>query len=417
MFALIDCDSFYVSCERLFRPDLWHKPVAVLSNNDGCIVSRSHELKAAGVPNGVPLFQVRPELERLGTTIFSSNYTLYGDLSGRVMDVLRSQSSETEVYSIDEAFVCLAGLPGEQWEAYGRQLRSVVGQQVGIPVSVGLAPTKTLAKIASRIAKRGAGVCALWHPADIAETLRTTAVGDVWGIGPKYSRKLSLRNIFTAGDFVSLPERWVQQQLTVVGLRTHRELRGIPCIALERNPPPRRTMTHSRSFSTTLSTLEALQDVLARFAARLGTKLRRHRRHATWLRVFLVPSRRSGLPGRGISGSLPWPTADTRALIVLAHHLLSRIWESGLPCRKAGVMALELTSADTVQQSLLSAPPDPAVMAVVDAVNQRLGRGTVRLAAEGGMRQPRWAGRSTMRSPRYTTRWDELPVILSHSSR
>ena len=339
MFALIDCDSFYVSCERLFRPDLHQKPVAVLSNNDGCIVSRSAEIKAAGVPNGAPLFKVRPALARLGATIFSSNYTLYGDLSGRVMDVLRENASETEVYSIDEAFVCLAGLPGERWEDYGRQLRSAVGQRVGIPVSVGLAPTKTLAKLASRIAKRGAGVCALWHPADIAETLRSTAAGDVWGIGPRYCRKLALQNIITAGDFAALPEGWVRQQLTVVGLRTHRELRGIPCIALERTPPPRHTMTHSRSFSAAITTLEPLQDAVARFAARLGAKLRRHRRHTTWLRVFLVPSRRSGQPGRGISGSLPWPTADTRALIGLAQQLLSRLWEPG-PRLRDSKMAL-----------------------------------------------------------------------------
>ncbi len=415
MLALIDCDSFYVSCERLFRPDLRRTPVAVLSNNDGCIVSRSAEVKAIGVPNGAPLFQVRRQLEGAGAVLFSSNYTLYGDLSQRVMTTLSALSTELEVYSIDEAFVCLEGLPRESWESYGLQLRSAVYREVGIPVSVGLAPTKTLAKLASRIAKRGEGVCALWHPTDIAEALSRTDVVDVWGIGPRWSHKLSLHNVFTAAELIALPEHWVQRELTVVGLRTHRELRGIPCIALERAPPPRRTMVHSRSFPAPITTLEPLQEAIASFAARLGAKLRRHRLNTTWLRVFLLPSRRSGLPARSIGGSLPWPTADTRALIRLAHQLLSRIWEPGLPCGKAGVMALELSEQAAVQQSLLSQPPDPAVMAVMDAVNARLGRGTIRLAAEGTGSGN--SSRCELRSQRYTTCWDELPIIGRGSSR
>ncbi|MFT5684861.1 MAG: DNA polymerase V, partial [Myxococcota bacterium] len=191
MFALIDCDSFYVSCERLFRPDLRLKPVAVLSNNDGCIVSRSAEVKALGIPTGAPLFQVRRKLERAGATLFSSNYTLYGDLSQRVMTTLREQSSETEVYSIDEAFVSLDGMRHDSWESYGLQLRRAVYQEVGIPVSVGLAPTKTLAKLANRVAKRGEGVCALWRPSDIADVLHRMDTADVWGIGPRYARKLA----------------------------------------------------------------------------------------------------------------------------------------------------------------------------------------------------------------------------------
>lgn len=415
MFALIDCDSFYVSCERLFRPDLKTTPVAVLSNNDGCIVSRSSEVKALGVPNGSPLFKVRDRLRRAGAVLFSSNYTLYGDLSDRVMTTLQSQSSETEVYSIDEAFVSLHGLPRASWEEYGLQLRSAVYREVGIPVSVGLAPTKTLAKLASRIAKRGEGVCALWHPDSITDTLRQTDTADVWGIGPRFSRKLALHNVFTAEDFVGLPEQWVQQALTVVGLRTHRELRGIPCIPLERAPQPRRTMVHSRSFRGRIAALEPLQEATASFAARLGAKLRRHELHASWLRVFLVPPRNSGLSGRGLSGSLPWPTADTRALIQLTHRLLARLWDAGFPCAKAGVMALELSPRTIMQQSLLSQPPDPTVMAVLDEVNATLGRGTVRLAAEGT--QHAWSGRHELRSQRYTTRWDELPVVGATAGR
>ena len=416
MFALIDCDSFYVSCERLFRPDLKQAPVAVLSNNDGCVVSRSAEVKALGVPMGAPHFKVRKQLQSAGASVFSSNYTLYGDLSGRVMDILATLSAEIEVYSIDEAFVGLTGLPAHRWEGYGHQLRDAVYQQVGIPVSVGLAPTKTLAKLASRIAKRGGGVCSLWHRDDIHTTLTQFAVEDIWGIGPRFSKKLSLHNVFTASEFIAIPEWWVQKQMTVVGLRTHRELRGIPCIAMESAPPPRQTMVHSRSFPGSITELDVLQEATASFAARLGAKLRRHHLHATWLRVFLVPARRVNLPGRGISGSLPWPTADTRALIMLAHQLLSRIWEPGLPYGKAGVMALELRSDTVVQQSLLSTPPDPAVMAALDAVNNKLGAGTIRLAAEGTPRARQWRGRSNLRSPRYTTRWSELPVIRAESS-
>ena len=409
MFALVDCNNFYVSCERLFRPDLAERPVAVLSNNDGCVIARSPEVKALGVEMGAPLFKVRALLAAHDVALFSSNYALYGDLSGRVMSVLRSDGPAVEVYSIDEAFLHDPRLPLRAWEGYALHLRRAVGRQVGVPVSVGVAATKTLAKLASKRAKRGSGVCALVTPDGAHRALSAVDVADVWGIGRRYAKRLAQHGVFTAADFVRLPEAWVRKEMTISGLYTHRELRGVPSLPLELAPPPRRSMVHSRSLGSPVSDAGHLQEVVARYTSALAHKLRRHCLLAQHLRAFLVAPRRRGQAPRAVGQSLPFPTSDARPMVSVAWRLLDQI-QRGFVCSKVGVMALGLHGDDRAQASLFDAPPDARVMAALDAVNARFGRGTLRLAAEG-LGPAAWSPRQQDRSPRYTTRWSELREV------
>jgi DNA polymerase V len=412
MFALIDCNNFYVSCERLFRPGLRRRPVAVLSNNDGCIVSRSAEVKAMGIPMGAPLFEVRDRLAAEGAVLFSSNYALYGDLSARVMHTIASLSSEVEVYSIDEAFVCLAGLEPGGWEGHGRKLRMEVSRRTGIPVSVGMAATKTLAKLASKAAKKGGGVHCLQSQEAINAALAAAEPGDIWGIGRRYARMLERHGVSTALEFVRLSSGWVRQHMTVLGWATQQELRGIPCFGLEHQPPPRRSMIHSRSFGRKIGDLSELLHAVAHYAVRLGERLRGHRLHAGHLRLFLRPpqSLRERQPGRSDGCSMDFRSSDGRILARTAKSLLLGLHRPGDIWRKAGLVALDLRSEKQFQQNLFQAPPDPGVMQAMDELNSRFGRGCIRLAAEG-VPDARWKMQQSRRSPRYTTRWDELRHI------
>ena len=345
MFALIDCNNFYVSCERLFRPDLWHRPVAVLSNNDGCIVARSSEVKAMGIAMGTPIFQVREALHRHRVVLFSSNYALYGDLSQRVMDVTDELVGGVEPYSIDEAFVRLGHRPSLR--AVGDRIRAGVYRSVGIPVSVGIATTRTLAKVANRVAKkRPDGVYVLPDGSSVSRLLDTLPVGDVWGIGRRGAAKLAAANVVTAGQFTAMPEAAVRQLLTITGLRTHRELRGHSCLDAMALPQARRSMCRSRSLGRVVSELRSLSNIVATFSENLGMKLRRSRLCASHLRLFLIPPRRESRRGRDIVGELPCSTSDSRVLSTCALSLLARIYRDRLPVKKVGLMVLGLLSVD-----------------------------------------------------------------------
>jgi len=326
------------------------------------------------------------------------------------MAALASASASVEVYSIDEAFVCCATIPPKAWEHYGHHLREVVARQVGIPVSVGLAPTKTLSKVANRIAKRDRiGAYALRNPGEVREALQTLAVEDIWGIGRRYSAMLKRADIFTAADFVRLPEGWVRQRMTITGLTIHRELRGMMCMSLRTHPRPRRSMVHSRSFGRPIRDRDDLREAVARYTGRLGARLRKYNLYTGYLRLFLVPPMRSELPTSSQGRALAVPTADSRRLIETAWTLLDQL-RPPPSCRKAGVMALELTSTGRSQSGLFTQPSDPRVMAALDAVNQRFGPGSLRVAAEGaGPRK--WEMKQQCRSPRYTTRWSELRTV------
>lgn len=419
LYALVDCNNFYASCERLFRPELKRKPLVVLSNNDGCVISRSSEAKALGIPMAAPAFQWEHVFRKHGVAVFSSNYALYGDLSARVMSVLEDLAPRVEVYSIDEAFLDLTGVA--EPAALCRKIRAQVVQYTGIPVSIGLARTKTLAKLAGGMAKKDPvldGVLDLSACADPEAVLAAAGVGDVWGIGPRHAKRLLSRGVRTALDFARLPADWVRKEMTVVGLQTQLELKGISCLAVANAPAPRRSVLCSRSFGELVHEKEHLREAVCAFAVRATEKLRAADLEAQAVQVFtLTPRHREELPQHQgqATVTLPGPTNFMPDVVAAALRGLDEAFRDGFAYQKAGVVLLGLTPATTRQRSLLDLPPEErqrqrALMAVVDTVNRRHGRGALRLAISSAPDRP-WHMRQHRRSPRYTTSWDELPRI------
>lgn len=415
LFALVDCNSFYVSCERVFDPRLRGAPVGVLSNNDGCVVARSDELKALGVRMGAPAYQVEGLVRRAGGTLLSSNYSLYGDMSARVMDILASLAPRTEVYSIDEAFLDVSGLPGPA-EAFARDLRATVQRWTGIPVSVGLGPTKTLAKAANRTAKKHAalgGVLDLTGR-DAGAVLERLEAGDVWGIGPRYARMLEAHGIRTARQFRDADQLWVRRKMGVTGWQTQLELRGRSCLPLEHAAAPRKAVTSSRSFGRPVTSLEELRESVADYMARAAEKLRRQGSVASLVTVAITTNPFKPGPQYSNRADLPLhPATDfTPDLVRAAWRILERLYRPGFEYKKTWVMLAGLEPKAGQRLSLLAGTPDPRrdrLMGVLDGVNRTMGRGALRFAAEGLERT--WTMRQAQRSPRYTTRWDELPVV------
>jgi DNA polymerase V len=316
-FALVDCNNFYASCERVFNPAIAHRPVIVLSNNDGCVIARSNEAKALGFKMGDPCFKVRPVIEKHGVAVFSSNYTLYGDMSQRVMQTLEQFSPEVEVYSIDEAFLNLAGFPLDELADRAATIRRTVRQWTGIPVSVGIGPTKTLAKAANHLAKKiphAGGVWIITTPEERQESLSRLPVGDVWGIGRQWARFLEAHGIGTAVDFAAQPDSWIRKHLNVIALRTATELRGTPCLPLELAPPPRKALVVSRMFGRKLTDFEPVKEALVAYVTRAGEKLRRDKMVARHMQVFLHNSpfaTAEAYFSNATSFQLPHPTSDT----------------------------------------------------------------------------------------------------------
>ena len=418
IFALIDCNNFYVSCERLFRPALEGRPVVVLSNNDGCIIARSNEVKALGIAMGEPFFKCRKFIEAHQVQVFSSNYALYGDISQRVMTVLGQLEPVVEVYSIDEAFIGLPPGNAGALLANGRHIRETVRKQVGIPVSIGFGSTKTLAKIANRIAKKQpdhGGVFVL-PGGDISSILAGIAAGDVWGIGRQHSRKLAAWGIHTALDLRNADDAWLRKQLTITGLRTAMELRGVSCHPLEESPPPRKSVTSSRSFGQPVSDLAGLREALSSYVGIAAEKLRADGLKAGCLQVYITTNRfRENDPQYSGSktANLSTPTSSTMNLIGIAGELLSRLYRPGFSYQKVGVILLDLVAASRMQPSLFApmVKGDEKLMAAIDQINRRWGRDTVQSAAAGiDNGGADWQGRQTRKSPAYTTSWLELPV-------
>jgi DNA polymerase V len=417
VYALVDCNSFYASCERVFRPELTDRPVVVLSNNDGCIVARSAEAKALGIPMGQPVFQCESLLRRHDVAVFSSNYALYGDMSARVMDTLAAFSPAMEVYSIDEAFLDLAGTPDAV--ALARRMRETVRRFTGIPVSVGIGPTKTLAKLANRLAKKDAslgGVMNLCGRADMDDVLAGAAVEDVWGIGRRHAAWLRGCGAATALDFSRLPREMVRRKMTVTGLATLLELQGVSCLDLEMAPAPPKSVVASRSFGHPVTQVGEMREAVAFHAVRAAGRLRGRGCVAGNILVFVQTNRFiAGEPQYAVSDTAAFaaPTADTREIIRLGLAVLERIFKPQFRYKKAGVMLFGVEPAASRRGSLLEAPADAArsraLMQVVDAVNARHGRDAVTFAASGVARP--WRMRQAHRSPRYTTVWDEIPVV------
>ncbi len=409
MIALVDANNFYVSCERVFNPRLEGKPVVVLSNNDACVVARSNEVKALGVKMGTPMFEMRSVIRQHNIQVFSSNYALYGDLSRRVMEVLGQFTPEVEVYSIDEAFLCLAG---QSYETVSQNIQATVGQWTGIPVSVGVATTKTLAKIANHQAKQQGGVCVLLEPEPLLATL---PVSEIWGIGRRLTQRLEAQGITTALHLQQADLAMIRQLLGIVGVRTVLELRGISCLPLELCPPPRKSYCVSRGFGRPVASLAELKEAIACYGSTAAAKLRRDRRVAQTIQVFITTSRfRPSEPQYANSETLvlPYPTNDTSTIVRAGLGATERLYRPGYSYHKAGVMLMDLSEGAICQGSLFidegRRERAGQLMDAIDRLNRQFGAGTVRWAAEG--LQQGWRMRAEWRSPRFTTRWDELVV-------
>ncbi|MSS73893.1 MAG: Y-family DNA polymerase [Candidatus Latescibacteria bacterium] len=415
VFALVDCNNFYVSRERVFCPRLSQRPVVVLSNNDGCVVARSQEAKALGIPMGAPVFQCREVLDRERVEACSSNYTLYGDMSRRVMLTLGQFTPHVEVYSIDESFLGFRQAPSSDLTAFAQDIRGTVRQWTGLPVSIGIGRTKTLAKLANRIAKRtetAQGVFDLTDPH--RDLLDGIEVKEVWGIGPRYTAFLKRHGIRTVHQLTQARDAWVQKHLTIVGLRIVRELRGVPCIPLEEIPPSKKAIARSRAFSRPVRALPEIREAVATYIASAARALRKQGSVAGCLHVSVETSRfKTPRYGDAATLRLPFPTASTSDLIHFAHQGLRLIFKEGYPYHRAGVFLTDLSPQDSLQTDLFTLEyyddRKKRLMELVDGLNARWGRGRVRFAAEGLKQE--WGMRQSRRSPRFTTRWEELPVV------
>ena len=419
-FALIDGNSFYCSCERVFDPKLKGKPVIVLSNNDGCAVARTAEAKALGIKMGAPMFLIRDLVKREGVRVFSSNYTLYGDMSRRMNTVYERFASDIEVYSIDESFLDMTPVAPEHREELGRDLRSTVSAWTGVPTCVGIGPTKTLAKLANKIAKTTPqlrGVCDLTSAEARREWLPLVELSDVWGIGGASQTKLAAFGCRTAADVAALDPKLARKTLTVVGERIIHELRGEPCIDLETVAPTRKGCAVTRSFAGRVDDLDMMLEAIAAHATRLGEKLRHHGLATDHVTVFYHTSPHDHGPSRSVSTTVDFPEAsnDTLVLVRAAKWGAKRIWKPGYRYAKAGLMTVDLVTLEASQRALIGAldrERSAKLMGALDACNQRHGRGVVFPAAAGIARQRKaWITKFDMRSPRYTTRIDELPVV------
>ena len=429
MFAIVDCNSFYCSCERLFRPDLHNKPVVVLSNNDGCIVSRSDEAKRAGIDMGAPLFESRQLIKEKQVAVFSSNYHLYGNISMRVMDTLRALADDevhrcVEVYSVDEAFINVDHLPIGHLQTFAEKLRDVVVAWTGIPVSVGIAPSKVLSKVANRIAKKNKQktqcVMVLDNDEKVQQALMATDVADLWGIGRRYARKLKdLYGINTAWQLKHMPIEWARKNLGgIVGVRMIKELNGESCILLKNPLEKKKMIATTRMFGKPVFTLQEIKEAVATYTARAAEKLRRQNSAATTLDVFVVYN---GIEGQPYTYEpkhlynhflLLKPTSDTAQLIKTALPLVESLYRKGAKYLKAGVVLGGLVPDDALQGNLFATSnvhQNRALMQALDNINFSMRDDMVKFAASGLSRN--WKMRQEMRSKRFTTRWDELYLI------
>ena len=415
--ALIDCNNFYVSCERLFRPDLLKVPLVVLSNNDGCVVSRSNEAKALGVKMGQPWFECQALAEQHGILALSSNYALYADISNRVMAIVAAFSPRHEVYSIDECFADLTGIPEVRDASYA--IRERVGRWTGVPVCVGIGPTKTLAKLANHVAKkhpRSKGV--FNYNALTAEQktrlLERIAVVDLWGVGRKLTKRLALHGVYTVQDLRTAHVPTLRAEFGVVMEKIQRELQEIPCLELQEVQPERQRIISSRSFGSMVTDLPPLKDALSTFVANACAKLRAQDSHASIIQVFLQTNRfREELPQYmpSIAVPLTYPTNDSLEVNRWAAYLCERIFKPGYQYKKAGVMLSEITPASQRQGDLLDAGPasNDRLMQALDTLNQRYGRGTVKVSTQGA--DQGWQMLQERKSPNYTTCWEEVQSV------
>lgn len=410
MIAIVDCNNFYASCERAFDPSLRGKPVCILSNNDGCVIARSDEAKALDIPMGAPYHLWKKEFKEKGIEVFSSNYALYGDMSARVMKVLRSAVQRVEIYSIDEAFLDLHEV-GNPYE-FCEELSKTVYQCTGIPVSIGIASSKTLAKVANRIGKKLQKKAHRVDAYEYKNILKDFAIGDVWGIGRKYTKFLHANGIRTALQFADMPDLWIKKQLKTPGLWTAMELRGIPCFPFETEPSPKKMIMESRSFGYKLMDKQIISEAIASHVARAAEKLRKQKSIAGGIAVHLNTDRFSTTMKYARSSgykSFPVATADTGKMIQTALEMLDEIFHPNIPYQKAGIRLGEIIPETALQCSFWNTgdtEKQKKILKTIDECNQLYGRNSIFFGAMGT--EKKWALRANFLSPRYTTSFSEL---------
>lgn len=421
IFALIDCNNFFVSCERLFRPDLEGKPVVVLSSNDGCAVSRSNEAKALGIPMAAPVFKYRDIMERYNIVKFSANFELYGNISRRITALLTSVTPRIEIYSVDESFLDLSGLPITDYEAWGKEICDLIFRWVGIPVSIGIAPSKTMAKLANLRAKKNpylGGVLSLYNipPDKLAEHLRGMAVSDVWGIGWRLSPKLRAEGISNALDVSRLRPQRAQQLMGIHGRQMVAELNGTSCYPLNLEGKLPQTIAVTRTFGEDTTNTYVVEAAIATFASSGSFKLRRSQQLTRRASIFVATNRhKPGYAQWKREVTFAQPTADTGQIITVLTNLFRELHHQGINYHRAGILLYDFIPDTQLQTDLLGVVDTPGHdrsirrMAAVDAINNQYGKRSVRYAAED--LAITWQPRHQLRSPGYVSNWDELPPI------
>ncbi len=415
-YALIDCNNFFVSCERVFDSHLIKKPVVVLSSNDGCVIARSKEAKSLGIPMGAPAFEYANLFRNYNVKVLSSNFTLYADMSSRVMRTLERFSPDIQIYSIDEAFLVLEG---DNLASYCHEIKHTVLKHTGIPISIGIGSTMTLSKVANDIAKKDASCQSVFSLENLEikeKVLDKLPVQDVWGIGRRIADFLHRQNIHTAGEFKNADDHWIRKNLSVVGLRMAWELRGISCLSFEETPPPKKTITCSRSFSRHITELEELLEAISTYTSRAAEKLRDQESLASHMNVFLMTNRHLDSPYyvNQVQLTLPQPSNYTPKLIHYAKEGLKRIFREGLQYKKTGLTLGGIVSIHAYQLDLFVEKnklqeKEQVLMQLMDQLNHQYGRKIVKTAAEG-IEQP-WQSKREKCTPHYTTCWDDLLTI------
>jgi DNA polymerase V len=419
-FCLVDCNNFYVSCERVFNQRLQGQPVIVLSNNDGCVIARSNEAKELGIAMGEPVFKIDQVIKKYDIQVYSSNYELYGDMSARVMNTLEELVPDIEIYSIDESFLLLPQNMNEDITTFGKNIRRIVGQHTGIPVSIGAGTTKTLAKVANKHAKKYKhleGVLDITNHPNLDKVLDFTKVGDIWGVGRQYEKMLNHNGIFTALQLKNADDFWVKKTMTIAGLKTVLELRGKSCISLEQVAPDPKSLVRSGSFSSPTNKLRDLREAIAFYVTRAAEKLRDQELIASHIRVFFSTNYFNlDVPQYHNSVVIKLPVATSFTPEIINHALfgLERIFKPEYLYKKCGIMLTGILPQKQVQLNFFSArdsEKEKMLMGAMDKINNRFGRGKIQFGAAGIIRE--WKTRPARRSPSYTTKWKDIPLVLA----
>lgn len=415
LYAHIDCNNFFVSCERLFRPDLESRPVAVLSNNDGCIISRSQEVKTLGIPMGIPLFKVKPLVKSAGIALFSANFELYGDISERIVTVLKEITPLIEVYSIDECFLDLTQLEISDMPAWAQAVRARIYREIGVPVSIGIAPTKTLAKVATNHAKKHGGISVIDSPDERERILKEVPVEDIWGVGWRTAPRLKDRGVSTALQLIQASDTWLKSQFNITGLRMVDELRGQARLKFGDSRDKRQSIMVSRAFGHKVREYHQLESALANFTARAAAKLRGQHSVCSRVAVYLTTNRHDEqVRSVSKSATIPEPTGYTGSLLACSLSLLDELYDPDFSYSKVAVILLDIVDVNDWQLSLMQSNEirerGLRLISGIDKINNRFGHATIWHAIEDRTRAS-WHSKQALRSPRYTTNWTELPKV------